>query len=113
MRRFTRADKCILQEKFQNHVHSVNLHMLHYNFARIHQTPALTPAMRSVIANHSLDVRRLFWTAGRDAWDGGKKACPKYRPKGFVTPEQELLAMSLGSPFRLELTVPFRDSYRK
>lgn len=32
--------------------HAIALHFMHYNFARIHQTLRVTPAMEAGIANH-------------------------------------------------------------
>ena len=35
-----------------NHEAAIVLHYMHYNFARIHQTLRVTPAMEAGIANH-------------------------------------------------------------
>ena len=56
MRRFTRLTNA-LSKKLDNHKAAVALHFMHYNFARIHKTLRVTPAMEAGIASHvwSLD----------------------------------------------------------
>ncbi len=51
MRRFTRLTNAF-SKKIENHEASVALHFLHYNFAGVHQTLRVTPAMEAGIANH-------------------------------------------------------------
>lgn len=51
MRRFTRLTNAF-SKKFENHVCAVNLHMMHYNFCRVHQTLRVTPAMEAGITTH-------------------------------------------------------------
>ena len=36
----------------QNHAVAVALHFIHYNFARIHKTLRITPAMAAGISDH-------------------------------------------------------------
>ena len=51
MRRFTRLTNGF-SKKLENHMHAVALHFLHYNFARIHKTLRVTPAMTAGPATH-------------------------------------------------------------
>jgi len=61
MRRFTRLTNGF-SKKFENHCHMVALHFLNYNFARIHKTLRVTPAMAAGISDHvwSLDEIALL-----------------------------------------------------
>jgi IS1 family transposase len=56
MRRFTRLTNGF-SKKVENLEHAVSLHFMHYNFARIHKTLRVTPAMAAGISDHvwSLD----------------------------------------------------------
>ena len=51
MRRFTRLTNAF-SKKVENHEAAIALHFMHYNFARIHQTLRVTPAMAAGIADH-------------------------------------------------------------
>jgi IS1 family transposase len=51
MRRFTRLTNGF-SRKVENHAATVALHFIHYNFARIHRTLRVTPAMAAGISNH-------------------------------------------------------------
>lgn len=51
MRRFTRLTNAF-SKKAENHAHAVALHFMHYNFARIHKTLRVTPAMQAGISDH-------------------------------------------------------------
>ena len=51
MRRFTRLTNAF-SKKIENHETAVALHYTHYNFARVHQTLRVTPAMEAGIADH-------------------------------------------------------------
>lgn len=52
MRRFTRLTNGF-SKKIENLAHAVALHFMYYNFARIHKTLRVTPAMEAGIANHA------------------------------------------------------------
>ena len=58
MRRFTRLTNGF-SKKFLNHEASVNLHMMHYNFSRVHQTLRCTPAMEAGVSDHIWDVEEI------------------------------------------------------
>jgi len=49
MRRFTRLTNAF-SKKAENHAHMVSLHMMYYNFVRIHQTLRCTPAMAAGVS---------------------------------------------------------------
>jgi hypothetical protein len=51
MRRFTRLTNAF-SKKIENHAAAVALYFIHYNFARIHKTLRITPAMVAGIADH-------------------------------------------------------------
>ncbi len=51
MRRFTRLTNGF-SKKVENHAHSVALHFMYYNFARIHQTLRVTLAMEAGVSDH-------------------------------------------------------------
>src|SRR6201996_6144059 len=51
MRRFTRLTNGF-SKKAENHAHMVALHFLYYNFARVHKTLRVTPAMEAGLSNH-------------------------------------------------------------
>lgn len=51
MRRFTRLTNGF-SKKVENLAHAVSLHYMHYNFARDHKTPGMTPAQAAGVANH-------------------------------------------------------------
>jgi len=51
MRRFTRLTNGF-SKKIENHAAAVALHFLYYNFARIHKTLRITPAMAAGITDH-------------------------------------------------------------
>jgi IS1 family transposase len=51
LRRFTRLTNAF-SKKIENHAAAVALHFIHYNFARIHKTLRITPAMAAGISDH-------------------------------------------------------------
>lgn len=55
MRRFTRLTNAF-SKKVNNHSAAVALHFMWYNFARIHQSLRVTPAMAAGVTSH-------LWTA--------------------------------------------------
>ena len=52
MRRFTRLTNAF-SKKIENHEAAIALHYMHHNFARVHQTLRVTPAMEAGISNHA------------------------------------------------------------
>jgi IS1 family transposase len=58
MRRFTRLTNAF-SKKVENHAHAVSLHYMHYNFARIHKTLRITPAMAAGVADHLWSIEGI------------------------------------------------------
>lgn len=57
MRRFTRLTNGF-SKKFENHCHAISLHMMYYNFVRIHQTIRCTPAMEAGVTDRLWSMSR-------------------------------------------------------
>jgi IS1 family transposase len=58
MRRFTRLTNAF-SKKIQNHEHAIALHYMHYNFAKIHKTLRVTPAMAAGISDHVWSLEEI------------------------------------------------------
>jgi IS1 family transposase len=58
MRRFTRLTNAF-SKKVENHAHAVALYFVHYNFARIHGSLRVTPAMAAGIADHVWSLEEI------------------------------------------------------
>jgi IS1 family transposase len=63
MRRFTRLTNGF-SKKVDNHKAAVALHFMHYNFARIHKTLPVTPAMEAGVADHVWSLEEIAKLAG-------------------------------------------------
>jgi IS1 family transposase len=59
MRRFTRLTNAF-SKKIENHIASIAIHYMHYNFCRIHQTLRITPAMAAGISGHVWELSELL-----------------------------------------------------
>lgn len=55
MRRFTRLTNAF-SKKVENHAHAVALHMMYYNFVRIHKTLRVTPAMAAGVVDRLWEI---------------------------------------------------------
>jgi IS1 family transposase len=55
MRRFTRLTNAF-SKKVENHAHAIALHMMYYNFVRIHKTLRVTPAMAAGVTDRLWDI---------------------------------------------------------
>src|ERR1035437_5368088 len=58
MRRFTRLTNAF-SKKIDNHVHQVALFYMWYNFARVHQTLRVTPAMEAGLSSHVWSIQEI------------------------------------------------------
>lgn len=58
MRRFTRLTNAF-SKKIENHAAAISLHMMYYNFARVHQTLKTTPAVAAGVADHVWSVEEI------------------------------------------------------
>lgn len=63
MRRFTRLTNAF-SKKIENHVAAIALHFMHYNFARIHQTLRVTPAMAAGVTDHVWEIAEIVGLLG-------------------------------------------------
>jgi len=59
MRRFTRLTNGF-SKKVENHAHMVAIHFMFYNYARIHKTLRVTPAMEAGLANHVWSLEEII-----------------------------------------------------
>ena len=58
MRRFTRLTNGF-SKKIEMHMHAVSLHFMQYNFARIHKSLQVTPAMEAGISSHVWSIEEI------------------------------------------------------
>jgi IS1 family transposase len=65
-RRFTRLTNAF-SKKVENHAHAVALHMMYYNFVRIHNTLKRTPAMAAGVTDRLWEVADMV--AVLEAWE--------------------------------------------
>ena len=55
MRRFTRLTNGF-SKKVENHAYAVALHMMYYNFVRLHKTLRVTPAMAAGVSKRLWEI---------------------------------------------------------
>lgn len=69
MRRFTRLTNGF-RKKVENHMHTVALHFMYYNFVKVHQTLKVTPAMEAGLTNCLRDIYDLvaIIDANEETW---------------------------------------------
>lgn len=58
MRRFTRLTNAF-SKKLENHIAMIALFHMHYNFARVHQTLRVTPAMQAGLSSHLWSIAEI------------------------------------------------------
>jgi hypothetical protein len=57
-RRFTRLTNGF-SKKVENHAYSVALYFMHYNFAKVHGTLSVTPAMEAGVSDHVWSIEEI------------------------------------------------------
>jgi len=62
MRRFTRLTNGF-SKKIENHIAMVAIHAVYYNFARIHKTLRITPAMAAGLSDHVWSLEEIVMMA--------------------------------------------------
>ena len=65
MRRFTRLTNAF-GKKVENHAAAVALYFMFYNFARVHQTLLVTPAMEAGVSDHVWSISEIVAYLTRD-----------------------------------------------
>jgi IS1 family transposase len=58
MRRFTRLTNGF-SKKAENHCHAIALYFMYYNFARVHQTLRVTPAMEAGLTDYVMSIEDI------------------------------------------------------
>lgn len=80
MRRFTRLTNGF-SKKIENHIAMVAIHAVYYNFARIHKTLRITPAMAAGLSDHVWSVEEIVLMA--------ESYMPKPGPRGPYKQKRE------------------------
>jgi hypothetical protein len=65
LRRFTRLTNAF-SKKIENHVHALSIYFMHYNFARIHQSLRVTPAMAAGVTDRLWELEDVVKLADLD-----------------------------------------------
>ena len=69
MRRFTRLTNAF-SKKVENHAYAVALHMMYYNFVRIHSTLRMTPAMAAGVSDRLWEMSDII--AMLEVWEAAE-----------------------------------------
>ena len=78
MRRFTRLTNAF-SKKVENHAHAVALHMMYYNFVRIHKTLRVTPAMQAGVTDRLWEIADIAKLVENADAKSGKRGPYKMR----------------------------------
>jgi IS1 family transposase len=73
MRRFTRLTNAF-SKKVENHAHAVALHMMYYNFVRIHKTLRVTPAMAAGVTDKLWELSDVI--SMLETWEAASRDNP-------------------------------------
>ena len=93
MRRFTRLTNGF-SRRIENHTAAVALYSLYYNFARVHQTLKVTPAMAAGVTDKLWEVSDIVQVL--EDWEAKTKAAPKF----------EIEANKIGEGYFVRATLP-------
>ena len=66
MRRFTRLTNAF-SKKIENHCYAIALHFVYYNFAKIHKTLSVTPAMQAGLTKRVMSIEDIANLASIEA----------------------------------------------
>lgn len=66
IRRFTRLTNAF-SKKLDNHMHSVALFYMHYNFVRVHQTLRVTPAQEAGLTSRVWSIEEIVALVAQNA----------------------------------------------
>lgn len=80
MRHFTRLTNAF-SKKVDNHCHALALYFVHYNFARIHKTLKISPAMAAGVSDRLWDMPDIVALIDATAKKPGRPAVYKKRDK--------------------------------
>jgi len=79
MRRFTRLTNAF-SKKVENHAYAVALHMMYYNFVRIHSTLRMSPAMAAGVSGQLWEIGDIVKLVEDAETKPGKRG--PYKDKG-------------------------------
>jgi len=71
-RRFTRLTNAF-SKKLENHEHAFSLFAMHYNFARVHKTLRVTPAMEAGVTDHVWNMEEIVEVVDAATPKSGKR----------------------------------------
>lgn len=63
MRRYTRLTNAF-SKKIENHMAATAIYFMHYNFARIHKSLRVTPAMAAGVSDHVWELEEIIGLLG-------------------------------------------------
>lgn len=81
MRRFTRLTNAF-SKKVENHMAAVAIHFMNYNFATIHKTLRVTPAMEAGVSDHVWSTEEILEMVDRSMPMPGKRGPYKKKSEG-------------------------------
>jgi hypothetical protein len=97
MRRFTRFTNAF-SKKAENHAVAVALYFMFYNFARVHPTLRVTPAMEAGVSDHVWTIEKIVGLLSKDGQSVARyqrvfKVGSKYKVTGAAGARRTLLCV--------------------